>query len=476
MKKALLAISAFGAVFALLISGMAMGVEVEEAPEEETNDIGTEFFYEYQEMLDDALDEFDIEEVEEDITDAPLFSKLVARSYKDLTVGFNSRNSHRNALPYIKNIHGAEDPYLWMMELLEEIGGDEGVNVTDEDEDGIPEKVVIIKRYSNVNEEVDDLGAFEIPEEIEDPVGADAVITRSGGWKFTYIDNDDNGVVESISLVVSAKATVDLDGDGRPEILHSFKWSGRAVDRDQDGDWDMEGYRTRTTYLVDRNGDMHPERRYHHTATYRRIDHRGGPRWDLITASSARRYMVDANSDGEPELIRTGSYNGIWIDRNGNGWPNMVSIRLSSSEAKDRDSDGNKEIKDRKTAALRFIDRNDDKYPELVHISYKRITVFDRDDDGHPDVIRTITKVFNWIDRNSDGRPEMVSRTYSEVFQRPRPRNDGDTSLRDRVKEEIEKRRPNNDRDEGSEPEDRPEKERPGNIEDRDEMKNDRDN
>ena len=477
MKKALLAISALSAVFVLLISGAAMGIGTAEAPEDRT-DVRTENEYENDEISDgpDYMPWFeawpglenelsglmnDTDDVDDLNGNGTInFDRMVRRGYRLLTIGFNSMNSRWGRLPDVKDIHGADDPGQWMLDYLGNHTG-EGINVTDADDDGIPEKVVIVKRFPVVNS----TGSEDVPapEASLSPYkeSPNSTSTRIGGWRFVYMDSDDDGIPESISLIVRMKIIFDRDGDGRPEAVLGFFWNGRARDRDGDGTWDVEGYVTSEHVLVDMNGDGNPEKRYNHRASYTRIDLRGRPMWDIITASSSTGYLMDRNSDGNPEKMGKLHMNGKWLDRNGNGWPEVIFVKATRSDARDRDSDGNKEIRDRVAVGGKFIDRNDDKHPELVHISYVRTTLFDTDDDGTVDVIRTISRVFTWIDRNSDGRPEFARRSVDERIHRPAKRTIERSSLRDRVRERIKDLKDERDKNRTKDTSDNPDSRRP---------------
>lgn len=464
MKKAMMAVSALSVVFALLISASAAGINDGEEPEQEAGfeEMRSEYGDTLDEVVGDIGKEGNLNETEDR---APRFSKFVKRSYEHMTTGFNKRNSMWGHLPPVKNIHGTDDPGQWMVDYIEEHGEEPYINVTDDDEDGIPEKVVIHRRYpdSKVNnsEEI----FQEVDGETKDALTNAEVslrdenstsVLRKGGYRFVYVDSDDDGNPESIALMMVVKVSTVTDSSSSPAVHYSFFWSGRALDRDDDGDWDMETYRTMTSYRMDRNNDGIPERRHHHRASYLRIDAKGRSNWDLIKASSFKGKLMDSNSDGAPEKVHVASFNGIWLDRNGDMWPEMIKMRASVKEAEDLDSDGNIEVKDLKHLVVRYMDKNSDKDPELVNLVYKRKTAFDRDDDGKVDVIRTVSKVFTWIDRNSDGIPELVTRSSNETYHRPRDKGDN-SSLRERVKERVKKAREDRDDD----PEDRPERERP---------------
>lgn len=428
MKKILIATTALGAVIMMMISGIAMGLDTEQETDDQEGD---------DPMISKEIGDLLPDPIDEGTTDQPLFLPVVKRSYSFLTTDFNKKNCHWDMLPYIKNIHGSEDHGQWMLDLLEKIGEEEWVNVTDRDDDGIPEKVVVTRMILGPTEDEDPADLSGIDPEVW---GSSATIR--GGYIFTYIDRDDDANPEAITLKVGFTRYVDIDGDGTPEHLFRFRWNGYAKDMDDDGAWDKEGYRVRSGGHSDRNGDGIPELKYCHNASYFRFDRIGRPIWDIIVASSSSSSIRDRNSDSFPEMIEKRVISGSWIDRNGNGWPNRISISIRSGNAIDSDSDGIVETKDMTKVLFRFQDRDDDTNPESVHLIYKKVTAFDRDDDGDVDVIRTITKVFQWMDRDSDGVPEIVRRASETLYSRPTDNHR--ESIKEKLNERVrEKRGPN---------------------------------
>jgi hypothetical protein len=355
------------------------------------------------------------------------FNGFLDRIYQEVSRDFNVRNSGWERLPWAKEGLVSEEPGRWMIEKLEELGDEYEIDITDEDGDGIPERVVVV--FETGEEEVD----IQLPEHLIEEDRTEIInrgierLSQNGIWELIYLDDDDDGMPGYIFLNVSVRYFLIQEEGGVDTVSAGhFLWKGLSRDIDDDGDWDVQRYSFHMRFVVDPNHDSRPELVSVHKASYARLDVTGSDEWNLIIGTSTRGHVLDRNTDGNPESISRTSESFVWRDGNDDQLPGKSYLRFASSTAKDADSDGNKEETDSRMLRFSYLDKDEDTNPELVRISYQRKITLDRDDDGRPDMIRIVSRKILWIDRDSDGIPEMNRRTIDENTMRP-----GDTK-RDR--------------------------------------------
>jgi hypothetical protein len=459
MKRTLIAVGALGAVLALILTSLVMGIGSDnnteghmegttpeeytdqaffeawpstlELDEEEETPTSYNFFEAWPSNTEEGPDEADeIAAYDEDADDtssvsaAPKFSKLVNRGYEYLTRDFISEHSHWGRLPKVKTIFTANSSGEWMYKALPRINATGEARIIDQDGDGYPE-LVIWKHYRRnltASAEQYNSSAKLIREYSNDADLSGFAVNVNRGFTLIYVDKDGDANPERISLDVIFKLLVHVDRDNIPELVHSFKWFGITRDRDDDGDQDVQRMNVTVKTVLNLKHDRFPEFIMHEKVRYSRMDTRGRQMWDRITAKVNKGMIIDPNSDGNPTIRKHMDLSGRWFDRDGDGWPQLLRISRKNCSYHDKDSDGNPEERNTTVISALLKDRNDDKYPELVLISYKNMKYFDRNSDGRVDMITIHTKIFKWIDRNSDGIPERVIR--SETHETRYPQND----------------------------------------------------